>query len=109
MAFVTVGFWTSIVCIRVSTTFKNTASLFLAKNPPSNLQTVQATPFLGTPPSISVFHELPFPLKFGFFGERPKYQNFSSLTPSYLLKVTKFLVKIFQFEFLVMTMKNIFV
>ena len=31
------------------------------------------------------------------------------LTPSYLLKLTKFLVKISQFEFLVMTEKNIFV
>ena len=30
------------------------------------------------------------------------------LTASYLLKVTKFLVKISQFEFLVMTEKNIF-
>ena len=35
-------------------------------------------------------------------------KSFSSLTPSYLLKVTKFVVKIFQFEFLVMTGKNIF-
>ena len=33
----------------------------------------------------------------------------TSLTTSYLLKVTKFLVKISQFEFLVMTGKNIFV
>ena len=32
----------------------------------------------------------------------------SSLTPSYLLKVTKFFVKIPQSEFLVMTEKNIF-
>ena len=37
-----------------------------------------------------------------------KILKFSSLTPSYLLKVTKFLVKISQFEFLVMTDKNIF-
>ena len=34
---------------------------------------------------------------------------FSSLTPCYLLKVTKFLVKISQTDFLVMTEKNIFV
>ena len=33
---------------------------------------------------------------------------FLSLTPSYLLKVTKFLVKIYQFKFLIMTEKNIF-
>ena len=32
----------------------------------------------------------------------------SSFTPSYFLKVTKFLVKISQFELLVMTEKNIF-
>ena len=48
-------------------------------------------------------------LKVGFFSERPKYQSFSSLTPSCLLRVTKFLAKISQFEFLVMTEKNIFV
>ena len=36
-------------------------------------------------------------------------KSFSSLIPSYLLKVTKFLVKISQFEFLVMTERNIFV
>ena len=34
--------------------------------------------------------------------------GFSSSIPSYLLKVTKFLGKISQFEFLVMTKKNIF-
>ena len=34
--------------------------------------------------------------------------KFLSFTLSYLLKVTKFLVKISQFEFLVMTEKNIF-
>ena len=49
------------------------------------------------------------PLKIGFFHEPQKYQSFSSSTPSYLLKVTKFLVKISQFEFLVMTEKNILV
>ena len=35
-------------------------------------------------------------------------QSFSSLIPSYLLIVTKFLDKISQFEFLVLTEKNIF-
>ena len=47
------------------------------------------------------------PLKVRFFSEPQKY-CFPSLTPSYLLKVTKFLGKISQFEFLVMTEKNIF-
>ena len=49
------------------------------------------------------------PLIVRYFSGCPKYQSFSSSTPSYLLKVTKFLVKISQFEFLVMTEKNIFV
>ena len=50
-----------------------------------NLQTVQAPP-------------TPFPpLKIGFFSETLKY--FSWLTPSYFLEATKFLVKIWQFQF----------
>ena len=48
------------------------------------------------------------PLKVRFSSEPPKYYSFSSLIPSYLLKVTKFLGKISQFEFFVMTEKNIF-
>ena len=44
----------------------------------------------------------------GFFREPQKYESFSSLTPSYLLKLTKFLDEISQFEFSVMTEKNIF-
>ena len=43
------------------------------------------------------------------FSENPQnIKRFSSLIPSYLLKVTKFLGEISQFEFLVMTEKNIF-
>ena len=42
------------------------------------------------------------------FSVNPK-KKFSSLTPFYILKATKFLVKIFPFEFLVMKKKNIFV
>ena len=38
-----------------------------------------------------------------------KILKFLSLTPYYLLKLTKFLVEISQFEFLVITEKNIFV
>ena len=100
-----------IVCIGVSTPLKNTTPLFLAK-PPFKSANCPSTPFLDNPPppppSVSVFHELP-PLKVEFVNGHPKYQNFSSLTQSYLLIVTKFLVKITQFEFLVMTEKNIFV
>ena len=56
-------------------------------SPPLNLQTVQAPPLLSgqSPPSILVFCE-PSPLKVRFFREPKKYQSFSSLTPSCLLK-----------------------
>ena len=37
------------------------------------------------------------------------HNNFLSLTPSHLLKLTKFFVKIYQFKFLLMAEKNIFV
>ena len=62
-------------------------------NPPLNLPTVQAP----------LFRQ--FPLLYWFFVTPPppsellKYQSFSSLTPSCLLKVTMVLVKIYQFEF----------
>ena len=94
-----------IVCIGVSTTpLENTSPSFLP-SPLLNLKTVQA-PFLSNPLSILVFREPS--LKVEFFSEPQKYQSFSSLTPSYLLKVSEFLVEISQFEFLVMTEKNIF-
>ena len=94
-----------IVCIGVSTTpFENTSPSFLP-SPLLNLKTVQ-TPFLSKPLSILVFREPS--LKVGLFSEPQKYQNFSSVTPSYLLKVSEFLVEISQFDFLVMTEKNIF-
>ena len=53
------------------------------------------------------FRELP-PLKVWFFSKPPKYSSFSPLTSSYLSKITKFLVKVSQFEFFVIT-ENIFV
>ena len=84
---------------------KTSHSSFL-KSPPLNWQTVQVPFFLGNPHSILVFHEPPS--KSWIFQWTPKYLSFSSLTPSYLLTVTKFLVKISQFEFLVMREKNIF-
>ena len=43
-----------------------------------------------------------------FFSKSLKNYSFSSLTQSYLLKVTKFLVKIFQIEFSAMIEKNVF-
>ena len=47
----------------------------------------------------------PWPLRIVEFP----YYKFSSLTPSYLLNVTKFLAKICQFKFLVMVDKHFFV
>ena len=72
--------------------------LFVAK-PPLKSANCPSTPA----PSLSVFHVLPPPKSpiFWFLSERQKYQSFSSLIPSYLLKVTKFLVKISKYEFLV--------
>ena len=71
-----------IVCIGVSTpTPSKTPPPLSCQAPPLNRQTVQASPFLGNLPSILIFREPP-PLKF--------------------------LGKISQFEFLVMTEKNIF-
>ena len=65
-------------------------------------------PFWAILASITVFREL-LASKSQIFSERPKYKSFSSLTPSYLLKITKLLVKTSQFEVLVTTEKNIFV
>ena len=56
------------------------------------------------PPPPQKHHPL-FLAKPPFFSDP---QNFSSLIPSHLLKVTKFLCEIFQFEFLVTAGKKIF-
>ena len=76
---------------------KNTTLLFPVK-----------PPLFREYPPLHLFFREPTSLKVGFFTEHPKYYSFSSLTPSYLLKVTKFFAKISQFEFLVITEKNIF-
>ena len=91
------------MCIGVSPPPQKHHPLIPAKLTLLNLQTVQV-PFLRNPSSILVFREPS--LKVGFFSEPQKYQSFSSLIPSYLL--TKFLLEISQFEFLVMTEKIIF-
>ena len=59
------------------------------------------------PPPHTHTHTLYFPSDISVNLKNIKV--FSSLTTSYLLKVTKFLVKISQFELLVMAEKNIFV
>ena len=66
--------------------------------PPLFRQSLLCTSFSWTPP----------PLIVEFFSGRPKYQSFSSLTPSDLLKVTKVLVKISQFEFFPILFINFF-
>ena len=74
---------------------------------PSNWQTVQAPFFLGNPSSILVFRVPSF--KSWIFYWTSKILKFFILNTIYLLKITKFFVKIPHFEFLVMTEKNIFV
>ena len=81
-----------------------------SKTPPPLAKTpanCPSPPFLGNPPPLYWFSVNP-PLKVRFFSEPPKYESFSSLIPPYFLKVTKYLSKISQFEFLVMIEKNIF-
>ena len=83
-------------------------------NPPSKKTPLKSTncpspPFLGNPLLYIGFLWTPSPFpKRRIFQWTRKILKFSPLTSSYLLKVTKFLVKIAQFEFLVMTEKNIF-
>ena len=92
----------------INTPLNKHQPLFLPKAP-LNLQTVQApSSFLGNPPFYIGFSWAP-PPKSLIFQWTPKILKFLFLTPSYLWKVTKFLVKISQFEFLVTTEKNIFV
>ena len=60
--------------------------------PPLKSANCPSPPFLGDPPLHWFFVNTP--LKVRFFSEPQKDQSFSSLTPSYLLKVTEFSVKI---------------
>ena len=92
------------VCNGVSTPPQKHHLLFLTK-PPLNLQTVHAAPLFRQP---CLYIGFPPPEKSNV-SVNPQNIFFPSLTPSYLLKVTKFLVKIPNFEFLVMTEKSIFV
>ena len=79
------------------------------QDPPINVQIVKASLFRQSP-LYNIFCEPPLPpVKLGFFCEPPKYESFSSFTQSYFLKVTKFLIKVPQFEFLVITGQNILV
>ena len=77
-----------IVCIGVSTPLSKTPPLAVLPSPSVNQQTVQASLSRQSPNfNFLGFSRTP-PLKVIFFSEPPEYQSFSSLTPSYLLKVT---------------------
>ena len=92
-----------IVCIEVSTTLKKHHPLFFAKFLClKSTNCASPPPFRQFPPYTLVFREPP--PKNWVFLVNP--HNFSSLTPSHLLKVTKFLVKTSQFKFLIMTEKT---
>ena len=95
---------------------QNTSPSFSPAPPPPphplNLQTDQAPPFLGNSPLYIGFLcvNRPTPDKPGFLVN-PHYIKFfhpQPLNSSHLSKVTKFLVKISQFKYLVMTEKNAF-
>ena len=62
-------------------------------------------PFRQSPPLYLFFEKPPL---VEFFSKPPKHLNFSSITLSFILKVTEFLAEIPQFQFLVMTEKNLF-
>ena len=82
-------------------------------NPPSKTSPRKSancrSPLFRKSPHLYWFFMTPHPRpKSRIFQSNPELLKFLILTPSYLLKVTKFLVKTSQFEFLVMTKKNIF-
>ena len=83
-----------IACIGVSTPSPSkTIPPSFSLSPPLNLQTDQVPPLLAIPPYILFFWE-PL-LKNLTFQWNPIISEFFVLTPSHLLKVTKFLFKIF--------------
>ena len=91
-----------IVCIGVSTPLPPPTP------PPLFLEATLKSANCPIPP-IFCFFVKPSPPKNGIFQWAPIIFKCLSLTPSHLLKVTKFLVRFSQFKFLVMTKKNIFV
>ena len=95
--------------MRVSTPTNKSTPPLSCQGPPSLKTAKCPSPhFLGNSPLYIVFFR-ESPLKSRFFSEPQKFSCFSSLTPCYLLKITKFLVKVSQFEFFGMTEKNVFV
>ena len=95
----------SLMCIGMSTPLENTHPL--SCQAPLKFANCTSPPLFRWSSLCCYWFLWTHPLKIRFFSEPPKY--FSSLIPSYLLKIIKFLVKISQFEFIAMTEKNIFV
>ena len=95
------------MCIGVSTPPPSKTPSPLSCQAPLKSSKCPSPPFPQFLPLHRFFCESP--LKIEFFSEPQKYSSFSFLTPSYLLKITKFLVKVSQFEFFGMTEKNVFV
>ena len=87
---------------------KHPSPLFFAK-PAFKPANCPSPPFLGNSPQDIVFFRASPQPRNRIFQWTPVILKFSSFTPSLLLKVTKFLDKISQFEFLVTAEKNIFV
>ena len=77
---------TFIVCIGISTPTKNTIPSSLAAPPPPPPPPHPPTPLFSGNFPIYIGFSWPLPLKIGFFSEHPQHWNFSSLTPSLLLK-----------------------
>ena len=90
--------------IGVSTPFQKHHPLFLAKPSPPIYWFCVNRPPPPPPPKKKKKKEKKLDV-----SVNPKNISLSFLTPSYLLIVTKFLVKNVQFEFLVIIEKNIFV
>ena len=86
-----------------------------SKTPPTSFLPIPPLKSTNCPSTPSLFRQSA-PIYWFFKTLLPKgrifhwipKKSFSSLIPSYILKVTKFLGQVSQFEFLVMTKKNIF-
>ena len=89
-----------MVCIGISTAPSKTQPSFFPSS--TKLANCPSPLFLGNSPPLYWYFVNP-PLKVRFFSEPPKCESSSSLIPSYLSKVIKFLGKTSQFQFLVMT------
>ena len=100
-----------IACIALSTPLKNTSSLLSCHaTPPLTLQIAQALPFFRQSPTIYWFFVNPLPhSKIQIFPWTPKILKFFILQLILSFKSNLSLVKISQFEFLVMTEQRILV